>query len=40
MMQNQHTQNYSQVYLPLTTSGLETKWEYSGRMGRDGKARK
>jgi len=22
------------------TSGLETEWNYSGRMGRDGKARK
>jgi len=22
------------------TSGLETEWDYSGRMGRDGKARK
>jgi len=22
------------------TSGLQTEWDYSGRMGRDGKARK
>ena len=28
--------------MPPTTSGLEmeTEWEYSGRIGRDGKARK
>ena len=25
---------------PPTTSGLETEWDYSGRMEKDGKARK
>jgi len=26
--------------MPPTTSSQETEWDYSGRMGRDGKARK
>jgi len=38
--QNLHTKDCSQVQSPPTTSGLQMEWEYSGRMGRDGKARK
>jgi len=25
--------------LPPTTSGLETEWDYTGRMGKDGKSK-